>query len=106
MESFWMPTFEESPHWVVWNLEYETVGWQEPARLGAAEQPRRLPKFGLALIPFDRMEKTGKHISARNLRIWELGPLELLPRCSWAAFTKICEASGAQKCESLSGGTR
>lgn len=82
-----------------WNLEYERVGWQEPVRLGAAEQRRRIPEFGLAIIPSDRMEKTGTRISAQNLRIWEPGPPKLLPLCSWAAVERSCEAAGAQKRE-------
>lgn len=54
------------PTGLLWILEYENVGWQEPACLGAAEQPRRLPKFGLTILPADRssLEKTGRCISA------------------------------------------
>lgn len=48
------------------------------------------------------MEKTGKHTSARNLRIWEPGPLKLLPLCSWAAVARSCEAAGVQKHEPAS----
>lgn len=82
-----------------WNLEYENVGWQESACLGAAEQRRRLPEFGLTIIPSDRMGKTGKQLSARNLTIWELGPLKLFPLCSWAAVVRSREAAGVQKRE-------
>lgn len=54
------------PTGLLWILEYENVGWQEPACLGAAEQPHRLPKFGLTAVPPDRMERTGSIAQLEN----------------------------------------
>ena len=97
---FWTQAFEESPHRVA--LEPGTWECGLAGTCASAEQPWRRPKFGLATIPSDRMEKTGKHTSARKLRIWEPAPPKPLPLSAWADVARSGEAAGAQQGEPAS----
>lgn len=67
-----------------WNLELENVGWQELRCLGAAEQPRRLPKFR---SPSSRLGGQRKLGSVSQLKTSEFGSWapETFTPCSWTA---------------------
>lgn len=84
-----------------WNLELENVGWQELRCLGAAEQPRRLPKFR---SPPSRLGGQRKLGSISQLKTSEFGSRapETFTPCSWTAVA--CSWS-AERRTGLSGGT-
>lgn len=102
--SFWMPAFEESPHWVALEPGIWECGLARTCASGSCRAAPEASQIQLPIIPSGRMEEAGKPLSGWNLRIWEPAPLKLSPLCSWAAVVGSCEAAGAQKDEPASMG--